>query len=76
VLLLSLMVATLVDTFCLELERQAYRQSLDARIQRETLQQLTLLSKGVGRCMAGRLNREIRQSSLPERGALSTSEAL
>lgn len=79
VLLLSLMVATLVDAFYLELERQDYRQSLDTRIQREgdNLQQLTLSSKGMGAVqLAGRLNREIQQSSLLERGDLSPSEAL
>ncbi|PTS76305.1 hypothetical protein DBR07_12815 [Aeromonas sp. HMWF036] len=79
VLLLSLMVATLVDAFYLELERQEYRQSLDTRIQREgeNLQQLTLSSKGMGAVqLAGRLNREIQQSSLLERGDLSPSEAL
>lgn len=72
VLLLSLMLATLVDAFYLELERQEYRQSLDTRIQREgdNLQQLTLSSKGMGAVqLAGRLNREIQQSSLLERGA-------
>ncbi|WP_421287633.1 ATP-binding protein [Aeromonas veronii] len=79
VLLLSLMLATLVDAFYLELERQEYRQSLDTRIQREgdNLQQLTLSSKGMGAVqLAGRLNREIQQSSLLERGELSPSEAL
>lgn len=79
VLLLSLIVATLVDAFYLELERQEYRQSLDTRIQREgeNLQQLTLSSKGMGAVqLAGRLNREIQQSSLLERGDLSPSEAL
>ncbi|WP_421243657.1 ATP-binding protein [Aeromonas sp. 601019] len=79
VLLLSLMVASLVDAFYLELERQEYRQSLDTRIQREgeNLQQLTLSSKGMGAVqLAGRLNREIQQSSLLERGDLSPSEAL
>ncbi|MGL6416585.1 hypothetical protein ACSZMW_01260 [Aeromonas allosaccharophila] len=52
VLLLSLMVATLVDAFYLELERQEYRQSLDTRIQREgdNLQQLTSQARGWGRC--------------------------
>ncbi len=72
VLLLSLMVATLVDAFYLELERQEYRQSLDTRIQREgdNLQQLTLSSKGMGAVqLAGRLNREIQQASLLERGS-------
>ncbi|MGU5699080.1 ATP-binding protein [Aeromonas allosaccharophila] len=79
VLLLSLMVATLVDAFYLELERQEYRQSLDTRIQREgdNLQQLTLSSKGMGAVqLAGRLNREIQQASLLERGDLTPSEAL
>lgn len=79
VLLLSLMLATLVDAFYLELEQQEYRQSLDTRIQREgdNLQQLTLSSKGMGAVqLAGRLNREIQQSSLLERGELSPSEAL
>ncbi|QPR55972.1 ATP-binding protein [Aeromonas allosaccharophila] len=79
VLLLSLMVATLVDAFYLELERQEYRQSLDTRIQREgdNLQQLTLSSKGMGAVqLAGRLNREIQQASLLERGELTPSEAL
>ncbi|MGH1409681.1 MAG: ATP-binding protein [Aeromonas sp.] len=79
VLFLSLMVATLVDAFYLELERQEYRQSLDTRIQREgdNLQQLTLSSKGMGAVqLAGRLNHEIQQSSLFDRGDLSPSEAL
>ncbi|MXV28361.1 ATP-binding protein [Aeromonas veronii] len=79
VLLLSLMLATLVDAFYMELERQEYRQSLDTRILREgdNLQQLTLSSKGMGAVqLAGRLNREIQQASLLERGDLSPSEAL
>ncbi|WP_081959525.1 ATP-binding protein [Aeromonas finlandensis] len=79
VLLVSLMVAALVDGLYLQLERQGYQASLDMRIQRETddLLQLTLTSKGMGAVqLAGRLNREIQRSSLLTRGNLLPSEEL
>lgn len=79
VLLCSVMVASLVDAFYLQLEQQAYRQSLDTRIQREAdnLLQMTLSSKGMGAVqLAGRLNREIQQSSLLEKGNVNSSQAL
>ncbi|WP_421225111.1 hypothetical protein [Aeromonas jandaei] len=78
-LLCYVMVASLVDAFYLQLEQQAYRQSLDTRIQREAdnLLQMTLSSKGMGAVqLVGRLNREIQQSSLLEKGNVNSSQAL
>ncbi|MFB2865007.1 response regulator [Aeromonas sp. MdU4] len=78
-MLVSLMVAAVIDGTYLQLERQAYQQSLDMRIQREAdnLLQLTLTSKGMGAVqLAGRLNREIQLSSLLTQGNLTPSEEL